>query len=107
MAADKAEFRRVIRGLDALLGGLKQTGQDRLHQFVRSLEALIFPDVGDTKRQFTHRCQTFARAAEDTRSLLQEAFDMRSDIEHLHEWDEAVQNYPADHTKNAGEPQSI
>ena len=96
MAADKAEFRRVIRGLNALLGGLKQTGQDRLHQFVRSLEALIFPDVGDTKRQFTHRCQTVARAGENTRSLLQEAFDMRSDTEHLHEWDEAVRNYPAD-----------
>ena len=96
MAADKAEFRRIIRGLNALLGGLKQTGQDRLHQFVRALEALIFPDAGDTKRQFTHRCQTFARAGEDTRLLLQEAFDMRSDTEHLHEWDEAVRNYPAD-----------
>ncbi len=66
-----------------------------LHQFVRSLEALILPDVGKTRKQFTHRCQTFARADKETRLVLQEAFDMRSDTEHLHEWDEAVQNHPA------------
>jgi hypothetical protein len=37
MAAEKAQFRRLIRGLNTLLAGLKQSGQDRLHQFVRSL----------------------------------------------------------------------
>lgn len=96
MEADKTQFRRVIRGLNTLFDGLKQSGPDRLHQFVRSLEALLLPDIGKTKTQFAHRCQTFARAGKDTRSLLQEAFDMRSDTEHLHPWDEAVQNYPAD-----------
>lgn len=95
MEANKTEFRRVIRGLNTLFNGLKETGQDRLHQFVRSLEALILPDIGSTKNQFSHRCQTFARAGNDTRSILQEAFDMRSDTEHLHEWDKAVQSYPA------------
>ncbi len=50
MAAGTAEFRRLIRGLNTLLRGLKETGQDRLHQFVRSIEALILPDVGKTKR---------------------------------------------------------
>ncbi len=96
MDANSAEFRRVIRGLNTLFNGLKETGQDRLHQFVRSLEALILPDIGSTKKQFTHRCQTFTRAGNDTQALLQEAFDMRSDAEHLHPWDEAVQNYPVD-----------
>jgi len=95
--ANKQEFRRVIRGLNTLTSGLKeQTGQERLHQFVRSLEALILPDTGSTRNQFAHRCQTFAGAGEDTRALLLEAFDMRSNTEHLHEWDKAVQNYPAD-----------
>ena len=81
---------------DTLLDGLLQpSGQNRLHQFVRSLEALILPKIGKTKQQFTHRCcQTFARAGDDTRSLLQEAFDMRSATEHLHPRDKAVQNYP-------------
>jgi hypothetical protein len=96
MDADKAQFRRVIRGLNTLFNGLKETGQDRLHQFVRSLEALILPEIGKTERQFVHRCPTFARAGDDTRNLLAEAFAMRSDTEHLNPWDEAVQNYPQD-----------
>ncbi len=100
--ANKAEFRRVIRGLNTLFNGLQQTGQDRLHQFVRSLEALILPDIGKTKKQFTRRCQTFAPERTDTQSLLQEAFDMRSDTEHLHQWDEAVQDYPADQREDVG-----
>lgn len=100
MDANKPEFRRVIRGLNTLFKGLQETGQDRLHQFVRSLEALILPDIGKTEKQFAHRCQTFARAGDDTRALLLEAFAMRSDTEHLHPWDEAVQNYPADQREN-------
>ena len=96
MDADKTQFRRVVRGLVTLFNGLRETGQDRLHQFVRSLEALILPDIGRTEKQFVHRCQTFARAGDDTRDLLVEAFAMRSDTEHLNPWDEAVQTYPAD-----------
>lgn len=96
MDSDRTQFRRFIRGLNTLFSGLKETGQDRLHQFVRSLEALILPDIGSTQKQFAHRCQTFARAGDDTRALLLEAFDMRSDTEHLHPWDEAVQGYPPD-----------
>jgi hypothetical protein len=100
MDADKSEFRRVNRDLNTLFKGLQETGQDRLHQFVRSLEALILPDIGKTEKQFAHRCQTFARASDDTRALLVEAFAMRSDTEHLHPWDEAVQKYPADQREN-------
>jgi hypothetical protein len=96
MDADTTKFRRLIRGLNTLFNGLKETGQDRLHQFVRSLEALILPDIGRTEKQFAHRCQTFARAGDDTRALLVEAFAMRSDTEHLNPWDEAVRSYPPD-----------
>lgn len=96
MDADISRFRRVIRGLNTLFNGLKETGQDRLHQFVRSMEALIYPEIGKTEKQFVHRCQTFARAGEDTCALLAEAFAMRSDTEHLNPWDEAVQSYPLD-----------
>lgn len=96
MDAEKTKFRRVIRGLNTLFNGLKETGQDRLHQFVRSLEALILPEIGKTEKQFVHRCQTLARAGDDTRALLKEAFAMRSGTEHLNPWDHAVQSYPAD-----------
>ncbi|MGA2184370.1 MAG: hypothetical protein ABSH47_15210 [Bryobacteraceae bacterium] len=96
MEADNNKFRRAILGLNTLFNGLKEAGQDRLHQFVRSLEALVLPDIGKTEKQFVHRCQTFARAGNDTRTLLLEAFHMRSDTEHLQPWEGAVQDYPAD-----------
>ena len=97
MDTSNAEFRRVMRGLNILIDGIQhRNGQDRLHQFVRALEALILPDIGSTERQFAHRCQTFAVAGDNTRDLLLEAFAMRSDTEHVHPWDRAVQHYPAD-----------
>jgi len=96
MDAEVTQFRRLTRGLNTLFNGLKETHQDRIHQFVRSLEAIILPDIGKTKKQFAHRCQTLAPAGNDTRDLLLEAFDMRSDTEHLNPWDEAVKSYPAD-----------
>ncbi len=90
MEADKTQFRRIIRGLNTLFKGKEEEmGQERLHQFVRSLEALIRPEQGETTKQFAHRCQTFGRAGEDTRTLLLEAFSMRSAAEHLNRWDEA------------------
>ena len=95
MEARRPQFRRIIRGLNTLSKGQReQTGQDRLHQFVRSLEALILPEKGKTRKQFAHRCQTFARAGGDTQTLLLEAFDMRSATEHLNRWYEPVQCYP-------------
>ena len=90
---DRKRFRRVIPGLHTLLKGLRETGQDRLHQFVRSLEALTLPEIGSTKKQFAHRCQTFAG---DARALLLEAYEIRSDTEHLNPWDNSVQRYPLD-----------
>jgi hypothetical protein len=65
---------------------------------VASVSRLPILEQGQVRssKQVTHRGQTFARAGHDTPLLLQEAFDMRSDTEHLHAWDKAVQNYPAD-----------
>jgi hypothetical protein len=88
------EFQRVIRGLNVLFSGLRETGQERLHQLVRSLEAIILPDTGKTKKQFVNRCQTFALSGAAAQLALQEIFDMRSDTEHLQDWNRAVQTYP-------------
>ena len=95
METKKTLFRRVVRGLHTLFKGLREeSGQDRLHQFVRSLEGLILPEPGRTKKHFAHRCQTFTRESDNTRVLFEEAFDMRSATEHLNPWDKAVEEYP-------------
>ena len=97
MKANETQFRRVIYGLNTLFKGLKEkTGEDRLHQFVRALEALIRPEKGKTKDQFKHRCQTFTRESADTHDLLSEAYDMRSATEHLNPWEKALQSHPPD-----------
>lgn len=88
------DFRRIILGLNVLFSGMRETGQERLHQLVRSLEALILPDTGKTKSQFVHRCQTFALSGAVAQLALREIFDMRSDTEHLQDWNRAVQTYP-------------
>ena len=67
LQTNKAE--RVIRGLDTLFNGLMEprpiTGFISL---LRSSEVPILPDIGETKKQFVRRCQTFARAGCDTQS---------------------------------------
>jgi hypothetical protein len=76
---------RLRRGLKALFRGSQETeGGDRLHQFARALEALVKPDIGNTKTQFTHRAQTFALAGLETRNNLLQIFDIRSQVEHMH-----------------------
>jgi hypothetical protein len=61
-------------------------GTERLHQFVKALEALIKPDIGNTRRQFAHRIdQTFTVANAETRETLNQIFDLRSRIEHVHD----------------------
>ncbi len=86
-------FGRFSRGLHYLRKGLReQSGQDRLHQFVRALEALILPDQGATKRQFVHRCQQFAQRNSAAVTALEQSYDMRCDAEHVHDWDRSLQN---------------
>lgn len=88
-----SSFGRFGRGLHYLLNGLREAaGQDRLHNFVRALEALILPEPGATRRQFVHRCQLFAMASPEAAAALEQGYEMRSDAEHLHDWDRSLQN---------------
>ena len=95
MASSYNDFKRLKWGWRVLMDGLqKEHGEERIHQFVRSLEALILPEIGNTKRQFTHRCQTFAKASPNTPQILEEAFDLRSMAEHLNDWEQALGTHP-------------
>jgi hypothetical protein len=63
---------RFRRGLYSLFdGGQEWRYQDeRLHRFVRSLEALILPARGQTRNQFVRRCGTSVKATAAAREAL-------------------------------------
>lgn len=97
MESTPNDFKRLKWGWRVLMDGLqKKHGEERIHQFARSLEALILPEIGRTKRQFTHRCQTFAKASPNTKQILEEAFELRSMAEHLNDWEQALESSPKD-----------
>jgi hypothetical protein len=81
---------RLWRGWVALHVALQQYyASDRLHGFVRALEALILPAVARTRQQFVSRCVVFAgpKVTEETRQALDDGYQMRCDVEHMHDWD--------------------
>jgi len=56
---------------------------ERLHQYSRCVEGLIGADPGRSKRQFKSRTELFIGPGHHT--LMGEIYDLRSDVEHLHE----------------------
>lgn len=58
---------------------------ERIHQFSRSIEGLILPDAGKTKRQFISRTETFIGPRQH--ALMGEIYDVRSAVEHLREYE--------------------
>src|SRR2546422_2585119 len=82
-----ADWGRLRRGLKVLFDGTLMPNKDgdRLHQFVRAVEALVKPEPGKTRSQFAHRIsQTFTLANDETRAILLQLFDLRSYVEHMH-----------------------
>lgn len=80
------DWRRLRRAIDALTKGSSEPHlqDERIHQFVRSLEGLIQPEIGKTRAQFVRRSMTFSRANRDPSEALGQIFDIRSMVEHLH-----------------------
>jgi hypothetical protein len=92
----EGQFRRLRRGILAFLKGLAEGGAyDRIHQWCRSVEALILPPKGDTTRQFARRCQAFA-TGKGVGALLKEIYDLRCRVEHLHEFDDVYPDISRD-----------
>jgi hypothetical protein len=80
------ESSRLSRGIYILEQALRETRlQERLHQLTRSLEALTKPVTGKTRRQFVHRCQTFAVAGVSAAEALRDIYEIRSAVEHVHD----------------------
>jgi len=90
-------YERVRRGMDTLARGISEpTVQERIHNYVRSLEALVKPEIGKSTAQFTHRCQTFALASTKASKILGECYVIRSAVEHMNLVDDALGGYPSD-----------
>ncbi|MBI4574182.1 MAG: hypothetical protein HY713_12985 [candidate division NC10 bacterium] len=82
----------------ALLRGYEEEWWDtRLHQFVRSIEALLLLPVGSSTKKFAHRSQTFIGASEASRQLLTEMYQLRSCAEHMNEMESVLQGRAEPH----------
>ncbi len=102
ITADPA-YDRLKRGLRALLRAMREKyHEERLHEYVRALEALIKPEVRRSTRQFTHRGQTFALACAETEKVLLECYKIRNYVEHLHLSVDALADYPQDQREAIG-----
>jgi hypothetical protein len=80
------EFDRLRRGSRSFFVGARELhADDRLHSSARALEALIVPAIGRTRAQFVRRCSEFAAPAPENGEALEQIYDIRSKVEHMHE----------------------
>jgi hypothetical protein len=57
---------------------------DRIHQYSRCIDGMILPDIGKTRQQFRSRTELFIGPYHH--QLMGEIYDVRSNVEHLHEY---------------------
>lgn len=81
--APGAGYFRLRSGLAAWLMGVRsEHGDERAHQFVRAVEAVVKPEQAKTREQFVRRCASFAT----NRDVLDELFNLRSATEHMNDY---------------------
>lgn len=84
---------RLRHGLTAYFKAIQeQQNYYRIHQLVRSIEAIILPKTGKTTNQFIHKCKTFVKANPKSETYLREIYELRSKVEHLHPLNDVYQN---------------
>lgn len=84
IGADTERFRQLRRGMKAYFSALEATDpRDRLHQAVRSLEALTLPSKHQHgKKWFEHRYNSLIQSTPSD-GFLGELYQLRSYVEHL------------------------
>lgn len=89
------EVNRLQKGFHAWIRAVQERyGDERLHQFVRAIEAVLKPSQGKVKRQFAHRCQLFVGESPLNEKMLTEIVNMRGLTEHLNPMEHALEGYP-------------
>jgi hypothetical protein len=93
--ANRHAFPRITRGLQSWNRGIyERVSEERLHEFVRALDAVMVLPQGEGKKKFIHRGLTFIGRSEDERALLLELYNLRSCIEHMNDVSKALGAYP-------------
>ena len=83
------KFIQLRRGLKAFQQAIAEANDyDRLHQFVRSIDALLMTEKGKGAKQFKSRCCTFALNEPQLEQGLNSIYELRGRIEHLTDWDD-------------------
>lgn len=95
------DYLRLRKGFGTFLDAIKQGAvHERLHQFVRAIEAVIRPRQGDGTRNFKFRCQFFAGRKPNDAELLEEIYELRCAVEHLNPMSDKLSAYPTDEHDN-------
>jgi hypothetical protein len=88
------EYLRLRKGFHAFWDAIQQGPvHERLHQFVRAIEAIIKPKQGDGTRKFKYRCQFFAGRKPSDVELLGEIYELRCAVEHLNPMSDKLTRY--------------
>jgi hypothetical protein len=90
------EANRFQRGFHAWIRAIQERyGDERLHQFVRAIEAIVKPSEGNGRRHFAARGQLFVGESTQNEKMLTEIFNMRGATEHLNPVISDLEEYPA------------
>jgi hypothetical protein len=84
---DSKPASRLLKGLRSLISGLETNyGQERLHAFVRALDAVVKLPPRTGYNEFAARCGTFAGRTEPVQNILRELYRLRSAAEHVNDF---------------------
>jgi len=86
---DPKSFIQLRRGLKSFQRALaEELDYDRLHGFVRSIDAIVMTEKSKGRKNFIKRCQLFIRTDSTTEATLGLMYDLRSRVEHQADWDD-------------------
>jgi hypothetical protein len=86
---DPKSFIQLRRGLKSFQKALaEELDYDRLHGFVRSIDAIVMTEKSKGRKNFIKRCQLFIRTDSTTEATLGLMYDLRSRVEHQADWDD-------------------
>ena len=95
MHSPGVETTRLQRGFHAWMRAIRELYADeRLHQFVRAIEAVVKPSEGKGRKHFASRGQLFVGESAQNETMLTEIFNMRGAAEHLNSVVDALETYP-------------